>query len=156
MNKGFTLLEVLLASIILGLGLTAILVSLGQSQRVLFMIKDQQTVQEMFDLGEMAYPLDKVEDPDKDLDINEWQDAEDLWDEFAGRNNSADAIRMTREQKDKYDGFYWRREALNKDDDEELERNGGLYTVRCTVKWGNDLRGHHEEESYVTIWRKKN
>ena len=46
MRRGFTLLEVLLAAIILGSGLTAILVSMSQSQRLMLaamnLVEDRQ------------------------------------------------------------------------------------------------------------------
>ena len=46
------------------------------------------------------------------------------------------------------------RECLNLHDDEEIERLGGLYVVRVTVRWGDRFRGHGESESYITFWRK--
>ena len=124
MRSGFTLLEVLLASIILGAGLAAILVSM---------------------------PLADVKDPDQDLDVRETK-ASALWDIVAG----AHGPKLTREQEAKFHGYTWEREALNRQDSEEdIKRLGNLYTVRITVRWGNNRRGENEEESYVTFWRKK-
>ena len=60
MRRGFTLLEVLLAAIILGSGLAAILVSMSQAQRMMLASSRQETAQEVMDLGEMAYPLADV------------------------------------------------------------------------------------------------
>ena len=54
MRSGFTLLEVLLASIILGAGLAAILVSMSQSQKMMLSSSSLETAQEVMDLGEMA------------------------------------------------------------------------------------------------------
>ena len=48
--------------------------------------------------------------------------------------------------------LYWLDKYKN--DDEEIERLGGLHIVKVTVRWGDDRRGNHEEESYVTFWRK--
>ena len=56
---------------------------------------------------------------------------------------------------EKFKGYTWRREWINKNDDDEIKRLGGLHVVKVTVKWGDDLRGHHEEERYVTFWRKQ-
>lgn len=145
MRRGFTLLEVLLASVILGLGLSAILVSQAQAQKGMLQSTEVETAQEVMDFGEMAYPLADVEDED-DLDVAETR-AGDLW------TMISDA-RLTREQDEKYHGYTWRRECLNRNDADEVERLGGLYTVRVTVRWGDNLRGSHEEESYVTFWRK--
>lgn len=77
MKRGFTLLEVLLASIILGVGLAGILVSLSQSQRLMKTVPDLETSQEVMDLGEMAYPLEAVMDED-DIDTGELK-VSDLW-----------------------------------------------------------------------------
>ena len=135
MRSGFTLLEVLLASIILGLGLTAILVSMSQSQKMMLSSSSLETAQEVMDLGDMAYPLENVQDPDQDLDVGEMK-ATELWDIVAG----AHGPKMTREQED---------------NEEDIKRLGNLYTVRVIVRWGNQRRGENEEESYVTFWRKK-
>lgn len=145
---GFTLLEVLLASLILGLGLTTILVSMSQSQKMMLTTARLETAQEVMDLGEMAYPLSDVQDPERDLEVTETR-ATDLWDKIAGRN-----ARLTRAQEDKYHGYMWKREWVNKNEDDEIKRLGNLHVVRVTVRWGDDRRGNHEEESYVTFWRK--
>lgn len=149
-SRGFTLLEVLLATIMLGFGLTAILVSMSQSQRMMLSSTDLETAQEVMDLGEMAYPLSDVQDPDQDLDVPETK-ATELWEKIAGD------VRLTSAQEDKFHGFTWEREALNRtDSQEDIERLGNLYTVRITVTWGERGRGRgkKQEESYVTFWRK--
>jgi prepilin-type N-terminal cleavage/methylation domain-containing protein len=151
MRPGFTLLEVMLASIILGVGLTTILVSMSQSQRMMFASTYLETAQEVMDLGEMAYPLADVKDPEKDLDVHETK-ASELWDIVAGPHGP----KMTNEQEDKFKDYTWEREALNlKDKEEDIKRIGNLYTVRITVRWGSGRMQKREEESYVTFWRKK-
>lgn len=147
-KRGFTLLEVLLAAVILGFGLTTILVSMSQSQKMMISSTYLETAQEVMDLGDMAYPLSDVQDPDKDLDVPETK-ATELWEKIAGD------VRLTRAQEEKFHGYTWEREALNrKANDEELKRLGNLYTVLVTVRWGDRRRGEGEEESYVTFWRK--
>lgn len=151
MRRGFTLLEVLLATIILGTGLAAILVSMSQSQRMMLSSSYLQTAQEVMDLGDMAYPLVDVKDPDQDLDVPETK-ASELWDIVAGSHGP----KLTREQEDKYHEYTWERVALNRNDsEEEIARLGNLYTVRVIVRWGNGRTSKREEESYVTFWRKK-
>lgn len=148
MRRGFTLLEVLLAAVILGFGLTTILVSMSQSQKMMISSTYLETAQEVMDLGDMAYPLSDVQDPDKDLDVPETK-ATELWEKIAGD------VRLTRVQEEKFHGYTWEREALNrKANDDELKRLGNLYTVLVTVRWGDRRRGEGEEESYVTFWRK--
>ena len=147
MRRGFTLLEVLLAAIILGSGLAAILVSMSQSQRMMLASARLEAAQEVMDMGEMAYPLSDAKDPDSDLDVAETK-AEDLWELISD-------VRMTSAQRDKFHGYTWEREALNrKDSEEDIKRLGNLYTVRITVRWGDRFRGKGESESYVTFWRK--
>ncbi len=151
MRRGFTLLEVLLASIILGIGLATIIVSMSQSQKMMLASSYLETAQEVMDLGDMAYPLENVKDPDQDLDVAETK-ASELWDIVAGSHGP----KMTDEQEEKFRHYTWERVALNnKDSEDDIKRLGNLYTVRIIVRWGNGFRGAREEESYVTIWRKK-
>ena len=81
MRRGFTLLEVLLASIILGMGLAGILVALSQGQRFMQTMPDLMTAQEVMDMGDMAYPLSEVKDED-DLDVRETR-ATELWEKIS-------------------------------------------------------------------------
>lgn len=147
MRRGFTLLEVLMAAIILGFGLTAILVSMTNSQKMMLASTELQTAQEVMDLGDMAYPLADVKDPDRDLEVSETK-ATELWDMISKE-------RLSSAQEEKYHGYTWERVALNLNaNDDEIKRLGNLYKVKVIVKWANDRRGNHEEESYVTFWRK--
>lgn len=147
MRHGFTLLEVLMAAIILGFGLTAILVSMSNSQKMMLASTELQTAQEVMDLGDMAYPLADVKDPDRDLEVSETK-ATELWDMISKE-------RLSSAQEEKYHGYTWERVALNLNaNDDEIKRLGNLYKVKVIVKWANDRRGNHEEESYVTFWRK--
>ena len=146
-RRGFTLLEVLLAIILLGFGVTMLLTSMMNAQKTMLGSSFLETAEEVMDLGEMAYPLADVQDPDQDLDVPETK-ATELWEKIS------DDARLTSAQEEKFHGFTWEREALNRQDSDEVERLGGLYTVKVTVRWGDRFRGHGEEESYVTFWRK--
>jgi prepilin-type N-terminal cleavage/methylation domain-containing protein len=147
MRRGFTLLEVLLAAVILGLGLAGILVSMSQSQKMMVYSTYYETAQEVMDLGEMAYPLAEAKDTDE-LEVRETK-ATELWDMISDE-------RLSTAQEEKFHGYTWERECLNlHDSDEDINRIGGLYIVRVTVRWGDRFRGHGERESYVTFWRKE-
>lgn len=148
MRRGFTLLEVLLAAIILGFGLTGILLSMSQCRKMMLSSTELETAQEVFDLGEMAYSLEEVVDED-DLDIRETKVSE-LWDLVTDE-------RMTSAQEDKYHGYTWERENLDKNmNDEDDLRMNHLRRVRITVVWGERGQGRDkkQQESYVTLWRK--
>lgn len=149
MRRGFSLLEVLISTLILGVGLAVVLVSMSLSQDMMLSSRELETAQEVMDLGDMAYPLSDVKDPDSDLDVQETK-AVDLWELISD-------VDLTSAQEEKFHGYTWEREALNRQDDEDdIKRLGNLYTVRVTVRWGDRGRGsgRMQQESYVTFWRK--
>ena len=147
MERGFTLIEVLLAAIILGAGLTGILVSLSQSQRLMMAVPEAEASQEVMDLGDMAYPLDAVTDSG-DIDVGETK-ASELWRMLTDE-------RMTGAQEEKFHGFTWERELLDSHlSDDDKKRFNNLYRVRITVTWGErgQGRGKRRHESRVVLWR---
>ena len=57
MKRGFTLLEVMIATIILSVGLVVLLTSFMNCQRVMMASQDFETAQYVLSLGETVYPL---------------------------------------------------------------------------------------------------
>ena len=146
MRGGFTLLDLMIAAIILGLGTTVIVASMSQSQRLMLAASNFETAQEVMDLGDMAYPLEEVKD-ENDLEVRETK-ATELWEMISDE-------RLSDAQEEKFHGYTWERECLNlNDSDEDIARLGNLYVVRVTVRWGDRFRGHGDRDSYVMFWRK--
>ena len=148
MKRGFTLIEVLLATIILGASTAGILVSLANSQRMMRLVPELEAAQEVMDLGEMAYPLEAVTDED-DIDTGEIRVSR-LWELLTDE-------RMTDEQEEKWEGYTWERKLLDENLSEDEDKQfGGLRRVRITVIWGDrgQGRGKRREESYIVLWRK--
>ena len=152
MKRGFTLLEVMIATIILSVGLVVLLTSFMNCQKVMMASQDFETAQYVLALGETAYPLpspDQVtDDPIENelLNIDETS-AGDLLDKL-------DISDMPREREKELEKYTFRRE-VDDVDDEELRRSGYLYTVRTTVAWGGKRGMNRSETTVLTLWRKK-
>lgn len=148
MKRGFTLIEVLIATVILGFALTGLLVSFSHGQKLLRTTPDLVTAQEMMDLGDMAYPLEEVKE-EEDIDVSE-KGIDDLWRIVSGDHGP----RLSNEQREKYHGFTWKRERVepNRSDD-DLKRLGYLHRVRVTVTWGDRFVGERDSDGYVTLWK---
>lgn len=150
-KAGFTLVEVLVASVILTLGLLSVLALFTQSQRMMLASARFETAQRVLNYFEMVHPVpstDQVTDDPLDndrLNIVE-EKATDLADELEidlTPQDSRDLRTYTVERK------------VDEIDDEELERNGNIYTVRTIVKWGGDNYGGKKDEWHVVkIWWK--
>ena len=158
LRSGFSLLEVLIASVIMGISCVAILACMVQSQKMMLFSKKFETAQLVLQLGEMAYPIpdpsqvttsgEDIIDDDK-LNVRETR-AEELL-----RDLELDLPRTEREQL----GDYTFERVVDRPDgdiDEILKWNGGIYAVRSIVRWGGDNYGTKREElNVVRLWRKK-
>jgi hypothetical protein len=121
---------------------------MSQSQKMMLASTSLETAQEVMDLGDMAYPLDNVTDPDQDLDVRETK-ASELWDIVAGTQGP----KMSRAQEDKFHGYTWERVALNRqDDDEDIQRLNGLVHLTMGHRQSEhrfEVLGHLLQDSFI-------
>lgn len=152
-RMGFTLLEVMVATIILSLGLVALLTAFMQCQRIMRATQGFETAQYVLMLGETLYPLpspDQVSDDPLDNELLNIEETEAL---TLLRDLELDD--MSKERRDELEYYTFER-TVDEIDDEELARSGYLYTVRTVIRWGHARRSRDRSETTViTLWRKK-
>ncbi len=153
-RNGFTLLEVMCATIILSLGLVALLTAFMQCQRIMRTTQGFETAQYVLMLGETLYPLpdpDQVSDDPLDNELLNIEETEAM---KLASDLEIDGD-LSHERREELDTYTFER-SVDEIDDEELERSGYLYTVRTTVRWGKTRRDEDRNETTViTLWRKK-
>ena len=155
-RRGFTLIEVMVATIILSLGLAVLLTSFANCQRVMRQSQDYETAQYVLALGETVYPIPSPDlvtgDPleDEQLNIQETT-AEDLLEDL-----DLPLSDLPKDRRDELSTYTFER-AVDKVDDEEIKRAGYLYTLRTRIYWGSRrLRDEDRPKLEVlTFWRKK-
>jgi len=123
MNRaGFTLIEVLIATMILAFGLTTLMISLGNCAAMMTLSKQYQDAQYVFSLGELKYPIQESTNVKEDLPVD--PDSELV------------------------EGYVFERTV----DEKKLETNevdDMLYVVRTRVSWGTGEDQHEELVRYV-------
>ena len=155
-SRGFTLLEVMIATVILSIGLVVLLTSFANCQRVMRASRDNETAQYVLALGETVYPIPAPDlvtgDPldDEKLNIEETP-AEDLLEELDLPTSD-----LSKERRDELSSYTFER-TVDEVDDEEIKRAGYLYTLRTRIRWGSTrLREEDRPKLEVlTFWRKK-
>ena len=162
---GFSLVEVLVASVILATGLLAIMAAMTQSQRLMLASKRFEDAQYVLLLGEMAHPIpppDKVADDPLDnelLNVDETPALDLVREVETGFNQH---LNLSREREQELETYTFTRtvDEYESEDgrshDEILDANGKLYTLRTIVRWGGRRAGDKQEEDVtVRFWRKE-
>ena len=152
---GFTLIEVMVATIILSLGLAVLLTSFANCQRVMKASQDYEMAQYVLTLGETVYPIPSPDlvtgDPidDEQLNIQETT-AEELLDTL-----ELPSSELPKDRRDELATYTFER-TVDDVDDEEIKRAGFIYTIRTRIRWGS--RQLKEEDrpklDVLTFWRK--
>jgi len=123
MNRaGFTLIEILIATMILAFGLMTLMVSLGNCAAMMTLSKQFQEAQYVFSLGELKYPIVESSDVEEELPVDP--------------------------DTDLVEGYAFERTV----DEKELDTNetdDSLYVVRTRVSWGTGENQAEELVRYV-------
>ena len=127
-RRGFTLLEVMIATIILSIGLVVLLTSFTNCQKVMKASQDNETAQYVLAIGETVYPIPSPDlvtgDPLDDEQLNiQPTSAEELLDDL-----DIPASDMPKDRRDELSTYTFER-AVDEVDDEELKRAGYLYRI---------------------------
>lgn len=125
-RAGFTLIEMVLAIIILGGALTVLYRSIIVSARMVTLSKQREEVAYVFTLGELEHPLRDIEDIEEDAPVD------------------PDASLL--------DGYTYERTVDEREDPPEDVEDDGLYVVRTIVSWGDGS----EREEIVRYLRQTN
>ena len=155
-RRGFSLLEVMIATIILAIGLVVLLTSFANCQQVMRASQDYETAQYVLSLGETVYPIPSPDlvtgDPleDEQLNIQETS-AEDLLDDL-----EIPLSDLPKDRRDELSAYTFER-AVDKVEDEDIQRAGFLYTLRTRVRWGSTRMRDEDRPKLevLTLWRKK-
>ena len=154
-RSGFTLLEVMIATIILSVGLVVLLTSFLQCQRVMNGAQDFENAQYVLALGETAYPIpapDQVDDTGDQIFDNELLAIEPVT--VGEILEDLGMPSLPRDRMMQLETYTFER-TIDLIDDEELERSGYLYTLRTVVSWGDGRHGRDRDNvTVLTLWRK--
>ena len=151
---GFTLLEVMIATIILSAGLLALLTSFMQCQRVMNGAQDFEDAQYVLAMGETAYPLpapEQVDDTGDAVFDNELIKIDPVSLEEILKD--LDLPNLPRDRMMRLESYTFER-SVDEIDDEELKRSGYLYTIRTVVSWGTGRHRARDQVTVLTLWRK--
>ena len=134
-RAGFTLMEVLIAAVMLAVGCIAILSCMMQCQRMMLASKRFESAQLVLQLGEMAHP---IPDPSQVTTSGEDIMSDDLLN--VSETPAEDLVRelemeLPRTELEQLKDYTFER-TVDETDDEILQWNGGIYAIRSTVRCG--------------------
>jgi prepilin-type N-terminal cleavage/methylation domain-containing protein len=134
-RAGFTLVEILIATMILSIGIMVLLTGVGNCAKMMLLSKQFQEVQYIFTLVDLKYPIEATDNVEEDVKV----------DSVSATELVETASPQMREVLERYT---FERTV----DEKELETNqvdDGLFIVRSIVTWGPDDDDREELLRYV-------
>ncbi len=135
LQKGFTLVEILIATMILSIGIMVLLTGVGNCAKMMLLSKQFQEVQYIFTLVDLKYPIEATDKVEEDLPV--------------ASVSATELVEVASPQiREVLERYTFERIVEEK----ELETNqvdDGLYIVRSIVTWGPTDDDREELLRYV-------
>jgi prepilin-type N-terminal cleavage/methylation domain-containing protein len=134
-QAGFTLVEILIATMILSLGIMVLLTGVGNCAKMMLLSKQFQEVQYIFTLVDLKYPIEATDNVEEDVPVA-----------------SVSATELVETASPQMREVLERYTFERKVDERELETNqvdDGLFIVRSIVTWGPGEDEREELLRYV-------
>lgn len=134
-RAGFTLVEILIATMILATGIMVLLTGVGNCAKMMTLAKQFQETQYIFSLVDLKFPIEATADVENDLPVDSMSCVELLEDPSPQMLEILERYTFERTV-----------------DERELEMNqvdDGLFIVRSVVSWGPDEEDREELIRYV-------
>lgn len=134
-RAGFTLVEILIATMILATGIMVLLTGVGNCAQMMTLSKQFQETQYIFTLVDLKYPIEATNDVENDIPVA-----------------AISAVELVEDPSPQMLEILERYTFERTVDERELETNqvdDGLYIVRSVVSWGPDEEDREELVRYV-------
>jgi prepilin-type N-terminal cleavage/methylation domain-containing protein len=133
-RQGLTLIEVLLATLILGMGITTLMAGMMSCLGVMKAAREYADAEWVLGLGELKHPIRPTEDVKEDLTVEPDALDEDLPESLRDR------------------GYEYER-TVDEEADEDKDK---LFIVRTRVSWGEGTGSTRQSEEVVRyVWEHK-
>ena len=132
---GFTLIEILIATMILSTGIMVLLTGVGNCAKMMTLAKQFQETQYIFSLVDLKFPIEATPDVENDLPVD-----------------SMSCVELLEDPSPQMLEILERYTFVRTVDERELEMNqvdDGLFIVRSVVSWGPDEDDREELIRYV-------
>jgi prepilin-type N-terminal cleavage/methylation domain-containing protein len=134
-RAGFTLIEILIATMILSTGIMVLLTGVGNCAKMMTLAKQFQETQYIFSLVDLKFPIEATTDVENDLPVD-----------------SMSCVELLEDPSPQMLEILERYTFVRTVDERELEMNqvdDGLFIVRSVVSWGPDEDDREELIRYV-------